>query len=155
MGKKESIQSLKNYKQKCRERNIKFFIANDFQLLNKIQADGFYISANNNDLSLIIISKKVPTIGSAHNLREINFKARQGCSKLIFSRLFKTDYLYKETFLGIVKFNLFSININKEIIPLGGIRSNNLNLLKIVKSNSFCILSAIKKKPANIINRLF
>jgi len=42
-----------------------------------------------------------------------------------------------------------------ELIPLGGIKYTNLNKLKLVRSDSFAILSEIKKKPAKIINRLF
>ena len=38
---------------------------------------------------------------------------------------------------------------------LGGINEKNLCKLNAVKSESFACLSAIKKKPAKIINRLF
>jgi hypothetical protein len=40
------------------------------------------------------------------------------------------------------------------IIPLGGIRSANLNKLKLVNGNGLALLSEIKKKPA-ITSRLF
>jgi len=94
-------------------------------------------------------------IGSAHNFREIALKRRQGCDKIILSRLFKTDYLKKTSFFGIVKFNLIIKNLGASFIPLGGIRYKNLGKLKLVNSSAFAILSDIKKKPANIINRLF
>ena len=45
--------------------------------------------------------------------------------------------------------------IKENLVPLGGIKLSNLNKLNLVKSNSFALLSEIKKKPANIINRLF
>ena len=80
---------------------------------------------------------------------------KQKCNKIIFSRLFKTNYKDKKTFLGIVKFNLFSRITNKELIPLGGIRENNLQLTRLANSKGFCILSEVKKKPAKIISRLF
>ena len=31
-------------------------------------------------------------IGSAHNLRELEIKKKQGCKIIIFSRLFETNY---------------------------------------------------------------
>ena len=52
-------------------------------------------------------------------------------------------------------FNNFLNKFKTKLIPLGGIQINNLNKLKIVRSDAFAILSEIKKKPANIINRLF
>ena len=45
--------------------------------------------------------------------------------------------------------------INGTLIPLGGIKPKNLNNLKNVSCKGFAILSEVKKKPANIINRLF
>ena len=87
-------------------------------------ADGLYISAHNKNLRLNqIINLNTDIIGSAHNLKELNIKIKQKCNKIIFSRLFKTNYEEKN-FLGLVKFNLISRVINKELIPLGGIREN-------------------------------
>ena len=60
-------------------------------------------------------------------------------------------------YLGINRYNSYVINLKiaSEIIPLGGININNLNKLKIVRSNGIALLSEIKKKPAKIISRLF
>ena len=58
------------------------------------------------------------------------------------------------TFLGVIKFNNY-LKINKNLIPLGGINLKNLNNLNLIKCNGFALMSEIKKKPANIINRLF
>jgi len=49
---------------------------------------------------------------------------------------------------------LAKANFKEELVPLGGIRYKNLNLLRLIKANSFAILSEVKKKPA-IIRRLF
>ena len=81
-------------------------------------------------------------------------KKNQGCSEIIFSRLFKTSYKFKKDYLGIVKFNLLNKSNNNKLVPLGGIRLINLNKLKMLNCNSFVIFSEIKKKPA-IIDRLF
>ena len=57
-------------------------------------------------------------------------------------------------YLGINKFNNYSINLYKKLVPLGGINMNSLNKLKFIRSEGLAILSEVKKKPA-IISRLF
>tara|TARA_E500000178_G_C16995659_1_gene743050 strand:- start:229 stop:804 length:576 start_codon:yes stop_codon:yes gene_type:complete len=152
----EKISNLLRFRRFCLSKRIKFYISNDLNLLKKIKADGLYISANNKNLSLNILKNaNFDIIGSAHNYKEINIKKIQGCSTILFSRLFKTTYLNKKDFLGLVRFNFISLNQKLSLVPLGGIRLSNLNKLNIVKCNSFAVLSEIKKKPANIINRLF
>ena len=85
----------------------------------------------------------------------MNLKIKQGCKEIIFSRLFKTNYSYKDGYLGVRKFNIISLRSKTELVPLGGINEKNLCKMSTVKSNSFACLSAIKKKPVKIINRLF
>ena len=46
--------------------------------------------------------------------------------------------------MGVVKFNNLS-NFSNQLIPLGGIKINNLNQLKNVPSEGFAILSELKK----------
>ena len=93
-------------------------------------------------------------IGAAHNIKEINEKIKQGCKEIIFSRLFKTNYINKKSFHGVVKFNLLTRIFNKKIYPLGGINNQNLLKLNLINSQGFAVLSAVKKKPA-ITSRLF
>mgnify|MGYP005723424823 FL=1 len=81
-------------------------------------------------------------------------KKQQGCSEIIFSRLFKTSYKFKKSFLDVIKFNLLNKSNKNRLIPLGGIRLVNLNKLKMLNCSGFVIFSEIKKKPA-IIDRLF
>jgi len=45
--------------------------------------------------------------------------------------------------------------MNKRLIPLGGINQENLNKLTLIDSLGFALLSEVKKKPANILSRLF
>ena len=81
-------------------------------------------------------------------------KILQGCSSILFSKLFLVNYDKKSSFLGIVKFNNF-LKIFQNLIPLGGINSKNLNNLRNVNCYGFALFSEVKKKPAKIINRLF
>ena len=124
--------------------------------MKDLNADGLYISAHNNDLRLSRLrNTKYKIIGSIHNIKELNCKIIQGCTYFIFSRLFKVSHPLKKGFLGVVKFNLSKLSLKKDLVPLGGINVDNLNKLKMVKANSFVVLSEIKKKPAKLFNRLF
>ncbi len=153
---KIEVNNLIKFRQNCKKKGIKFFIANNTRLLTKIKADGLYISAFNNNLRLIRYKRSgYKIIGSAHNPREISLKLKQGCDKIIISRLFQTNYKNKKGFLGVLKFNNLFLRNEIEIIPLGGINNKNLLMLNLVKGSSLACLSVLKKKPANFINRLF
>ena len=152
---RKNISQLKKFSNECKKKSIKFYIANDINAVLKCKADGLYISSYNKKHYNIIARKNfLDVIGSAHNVKEIHKKKRQGCKTIVLSRLFKTNYQNKKSYLGVVKFNLMAINFNEKFVPLGGIRYENLNSLKLVRTNSFAILSEVKKKPA-IIRRLF
>tara|TARA_B100001121_G_C18695385_1_gene624817 strand:- start:3577 stop:4149 length:573 start_codon:yes stop_codon:yes gene_type:complete len=151
----EKISELINFRNQCRLKRIKFFIANNTSLAIKLKADGIYLSAHNHNLKALFFRKKFDLIGSAHNYKEIDLKKKQGCKYIVLSRLFRVSYKSELSFLGINRFNYFTLNIYKKIIPLGGINLVNLNKLKIVRCNSFAVMSEIKKKPAKIISRLF
>ena len=137
------------------KKNIFFYVANDLFLARNLKADGLYISAFNRKIRKPFSNNfKFKVIGSAHNFKEINIKKLQGCSKIIFSRLFKTSYEYKKSFLGIIKYNLIANLFGNQLVPLGGIKISNLNKLKTVDCEAFTVFSEVKKKPA-IIDRLF
>ena len=148
--KNNKINEIIKFRKKCNNKKIKFYIANDLRVVNKCNADGLYISAYNKKKYFPNINK----IGSAHNIKEINEKIRQGCKEIIFSRLFKTNYINKKGFLGVIKFNLLNLAFNKNINPLGGINNKNLLKLNLINSQGFAVLSAVKKKPS-IATRLF
>ena len=147
-------ENLLKFRRICKLKSIEFFVANNVNLAVKLSSDGIYLSSYNKSLkSLSQKTKKFKIIGSAHSNREIFMKNQQGCEKIIFSKLFQVDYDKKASFLGVIKFNNF-LRINKKLIPLGGIKSSNLNNLRIIMSEGFALKSEIKKKPA-ITSRLF
>ena len=154
-SKPEDLNKILQFRRYCKIKKIDFYISNDLKLMNTLKADGLYISSHNKKYYHgEFLNKTLKIIGSAHNLREIQQKKVQRCKNIVFSRLFKTNYQNKLDYMGIVKFNLRKLSFNTELIPLGGIRHKNLNSLKLVKSDSFALLSEVKKKPA-IIHRLF
>ena len=155
-GKKVNIVDLLNFRKRCKLKSIKFFVANNINLSVLLKSDGIYLSAYNKSYkSLNLKSNKYSIIGSAHNSKEIYTKKKQGCSQILMSRLFLVDYKNTQDYMGLNKFNNHTINNSRILVPLGGIKLRNINKLKIVNSDSFAILSEIKKKPANIISRLF
>tara|TARA_Y100000768_G_C23980367_1_gene685441 strand:+ start:2090 stop:2665 length:576 start_codon:yes stop_codon:yes gene_type:complete len=155
-NKSKDFNRLLAFRRKCKVRKIEFYVANNFQLMLSLKADGLYISSYNKSLNLARFKKsKFKIIGSVHNIKEINLKKQQGCESLIFSRLFKTNYKNKIDYMGIIKFNLVKLHRKENLVPLGGIRLSNLNKLNSVNSDAFAILSEVKKKPAKIFNRLF
>ena len=141
----------------CKKHRRMFFISNNFKLALKHSLDGVYLPSFNNSLKHNVYGfrKNFQIIGSAHNIKELNLKKLQGCSSIIFSRLFETSYKYKKGFLGVVKFNLLRLSRKENLIPLGGIRLSNLNKLSTVKCNSIALSSEIIKKPIVLSKRLF
>ena len=148
---KEDVKTICKFRKHCARKGFKFYVANNIKLLKACRGDGLYISSFNKKNYL---NKKINLIGSAHCFKEINEKIKQGCKTILLSRLFETDYKNKKGFLGPIKFNLIIKNYKIGIIPLGGIKSSNLNKLNLVNSNGLALLSEIKKKPV-ISNRLF
>ncbi len=154
--KSKDITALVTFRRKCKQKGVRFFVANDLTLAIKLKADGIYISAKNTSLKYISLRRNNFTlIGSAHNIKEISFKKKQGCENILLSRLFQVTYKPHLSYLGVIRFNKYILYTNKNIIPLGGINLSNLNNMKNIKSYGFSMMTEIKKKPANIINRLF
>ncbi len=152
----EDIITLTKFRKHCKSKKIAFFVSNNEKLASTLKADGLYISAHNSDLRLTKFKRSnLKLIGSAHNLRELNIKLLQGCKSIILSRLFKVSSSMKPGFLGVIKFNLFCLNKKIDFVPLGGINIDNLQKLKMVRSNSLAVFSEVKKKPAKLFNRLF
>ena len=151
----ENIADLLIFRRGCKLKSIKFYVANDIKLSILLNSDGIYLSASNKSLkSLSLRKSNFEIIGSAHNIKEISTKIKQGCKSILFSKLFLVNYDKKALFMGIIKFNNL-LKLNKNLIPLGGINENNLNSLNIINSSGLALMSEIKKKPTKIFSRLF
>ena len=155
-GIKENLRDLRKFRKTCRIKLIEFYVANDMKLAILLRADGIYLSSYNKTYKILNLKRlNFKIIGSAHNINEIVFKIKQGCSYILLSKLFPVDYEEKSKYLNVVKFNTFSKNFPRKLIPLGGIKINNLNKLRITDCEAFALLTEIKKKPAKILSRLF
>ena len=81
-------------------------------------------------------------LGSAHNIKQIRFKEKQGVDVIFISPLFRTKD--KKNILGINKFNYLVNQTEKKVIALGGINANNIKKLNLTKSHGFASISSIK-----------
>ena len=151
----ENISDLLNFRRFCKLKSIRFYVANNTKLAILLNSDGIYMSAFNKSLKPLSLKKpNFNLIGSAHNLKEIALKKTQGCETILLSKLFLVSYDKVAPYLGVVKFNNY-LQVNKNLIPLGGITIRNLNNLNNISCKGFALLSELKKKPTNIISRLF
>ena len=66
--KNNEIKEIIKFRKKCKNKKIKFYIANNHKIANLCKADGLYISAHNKKKYFFNVAK----IGSAHNIKEIN-----------------------------------------------------------------------------------
>ena len=139
--KEDLILKIKNH---CKKRKIKFYISNNIKLATKLDLDGAYIPSFNKNTNHLAYSFKrsFNLIGSAHNLKEIRIKEKQGVKKIFISSLFKKN----KNFLGINKFKILSKMTRKNIVALGGISKNNLKKLNFLDHSDFAGISYFEKK---------
>ena len=130
------ILKIKNY---CKKKRIKFYLSNNIKLAIKLDLDGAYIPSFNKNTNHLAYSfkKNFDLVGSAHNLKEIRIKEKQGVKKIFLSSLFKKN----KNFLGINKFRLLSKLTNKKIVVLGGVSKENVKKLKILDQSEFAGIS--------------
>ncbi|AFS48095.1 Thiamine monophosphate synthase/TENI [alpha proteobacterium HIMB5] len=139
----KTILKLKDF---CKKEKRKLFISNNIKLALNLKLDGIYIPSYNKKINYSCVynkPKKFNIIGSAHNIREIKIKEKQGCEEIFISSIFKIQKTKK--ILGIIKFNLLAVKSQKKIIALGGINEKNYKKLKTTNSLGFASISWAKK----------
>ena len=153
-SKKIDINLIQNIKKKLKKLKIKFFLANNIKLAIRLDLDGVYIPSYNTELKINSFSKrkKFLIIGSAHNLKEIKIKEKQGAQIIFLSPLFKTNKTNK--FLGSIKFNMLSKMTDKKLIALGGINQTNIQKLFLLNAYGFASISFLRNADKLNINRV-
>ena len=123
----------------CKKRRVKFYVSNNIKLAIRLDLDGVYIPSFNKDTKHLAYTykKKFDIIGSAHNLKEIRIKEKQGVKKIFLSSLFKKN----KNFLGINKFKILSNLTKKSVVALGGISKNNFKRLGLLRNSDFAGIS--------------
>ena len=132
----ELILKIKNH---CKKRNIKFYLSNNIKLATKLDLDGAYIPSFNKNTNHLAYSykKNFDLIGSAHNLKEIRIKEKQGVKRIFISSIFKKN----KNLLGINKFKILSKMTNKSVVVLGGVSKSNLKKLNLLDHSGFAGIS--------------
>ena len=141
---KETIIKLKKY---CKKKQINFYLSNNIKLAIKLNLDGAYIPSFNKSKDHLAFSlkNKFNIIGSAHNIKEIRIKEKQGVSEIFLSSIFKKN----KNYLGIYKFKLLRKFTKKKIIALGGISKNNLKKLYLINNKDFAGISFFEQKKGH------
>ena len=149
---KSTLLSIKKY---CKFSKRKFYLSNDAKLAIQLNLDGVYIPSFNKKINFkpFITHKKFEIIGSAHNKQEIHIKKLQGCDLIFLSPIFRTEKTKK--FLGIIKFNLLTLNENKKFVALGGVKRKNFKKIRLTRSVGYSGISWIKKNGPRINLRPF
>jgi len=128
----------------CKQNKLKLYLANNIAITNKLNLDGVYLPSFNKDLSAINLkNKKIKVVGSAHNLKEINQKKKQGAQLIFLSPVFKSKK--SKNHLGVSKFNLLTKHAKCLTVALGGINSNNIKKINILNCHGIASISFIKK----------
>ena len=144
--KKDEIKTILKLRDFCRKTENKLFISNHVKLALNLKLNGIYIPSFNKKINYSYIynkPKKFRIIGSAHNLKEILIKEKQGCEEIFISSIFQNQK--SKNFLGITKFNLLTSKTKRKIIALGGINEKNYKKLKSTQSDGFASISWAKK----------
>ena len=141
-SKKINEHQIINFKNSCRKKGIKFFIANNIKLAIKLGIDGAYLPSFNTDIRHLNYKLKnnFIIIGSAHNVKEIRLKEFQKVSLIFLSSIFKKNNNY----LGINKFRNISKLSKIKIIALGGITKKNIRYLNLTNCYGFAGISYFK-----------
>ena len=140
----------------CKKKGLKFYLSNNIKLALKLNLDGVYIPSFNKDFSHLSynLKKKFKLLGSAHSIKEIRIKEKQGIKSIFLSSIFKKN----QNYLGIYKFKLMKNYTKSKIIALGGITNENLKTLRLINVSGFSGITFFQKKgplkkgPLNILD---
>ncbi len=138
-------------KEFCKKNNRKFFLSNDVKLAYKLGLNGVYLPSFNNETihKCYRLNKNFQIIGSAHNIKEINLKRRQGVTTIFVSSLFKKN----KNYLGVNRFKNIIKDKKLNIIALGGINLKNIKKLLLLNIVGFAGISFFDQKKGPYKNR--
>ena len=150
-SKKKNESDIYRLRSYCNKKKFKFYISNNLKLAIKFKTDGIYIPSFNKRITLnkANLNKSFIIIGSAHNQMEIKTKLDQGCEAIFLSPLFRVNKNRND--LGVCRFNLLTLKYNKKFIALGGIKKQNINILKMLNIYGMAGIRYLKKnRPKNL-----
>ena len=132
----------KKVKNFCHTNGYKIYLSNNVNLAHNLGFDGVYIPAfNNTFIKNRNFRANFKILGSAHNIKEIRQKEKQGADYIFLSPIF---YKYNKKSLGLIKFNNLSKKSFSQIVALGGINKNNINKLNLINIKCFASINFVK-----------
>ena len=128
----------------CKKKGIKLYLSNNFKLALKLQLDGVYLPSFNKSTryNCFKFKKNFDVIGSAHNVMELNIKIRQQVKIIFIAPVFKKK-INKLGIYGFLKFRSFT---NRELIVLGGVTSEKMNMINFLNAEGFAAIDYFQKK---------
>ena len=144
-----NIKKLKQILNFCHSLGKKIILANNPEIALKLKFNGAYIPSFNKRINYSLLKPKhnFIVLGSAHNLKEIRLKEKQGVEIIFLSPIFKVAK--SKEFLGINRFNYLARLTKKKIIALGGINNQNFKKLNFVYSVGFASISFFNLSKKN------
>ena len=148
-----NLKKLKEFRNFCKLNNYQIFLSNNLKIALNLKFDGIYIPSFNKKINFLLNknTKNLKVIGSAHNIKEIKIKEKQGVEVLFISPLFNLKK--SNRFLEVLKFNLLAQTTSKKIIALGGINQSNIKKLNLLKVEGFAGISYFQKKNGPLIKK--
>ena len=142
---KPTENEILKFKRYCKKEKKKFLISQYYELVKKYNLDGLYIpSFNKKKIFSINLNKaNLILVGSAHNIKELRIKEKQGVQLIFLSPIFETKKSNRP--LGLYRYNLLANHTKLPTIALGGIRTHNIKFLKILKTNGFAAINFFNK----------
>ena len=88
-NKEEKVSEIRKFRNNCKIKKIKFFIANNLNLMISTNSDGIYISASNKSYKSLNLNKtRFKIIGSAHNTKKLILNKNKVVVKFCFLNYF-------------------------------------------------------------------
>lgn len=145
-------EELKKLRKLCKKKNIPFYIADNYRLAIKYNANGVFLT--NKYRKNIPFKHKInfKIIGSAHSRLEYFKKISQNCETIMLSPLFYNKKYSLNSVLGVSRFNLMTLDWKSKVCALGGVNIGNLKKIKMTKCSSVAFILMINdnfksKKP--------
>ena len=131
----ENINKFNEIIKFVKKNSINFFIKDNYKLAVKYKANGLFLSSVNKSFNIPILFKRnFKIIGSAHNQFEYYIKLKQKCNLVTFSPIFFNNKYSANKILGVIKFNLLTLNWKCHLCALGGINKEKLNKILSTKT---------------------
>ena len=137
----KKLINLRNF---CKKKGIKLYLSNNFKLALKLQLDGVYLPSFNKSTryNCFKFKKNFDVIGSAHNVMELNIKIRQRVKSIFIAPVFKKK-INKLGIYGFLKLRNFT---SKELIILGGVTEEKMNMINFLNAEGFAAINYFQKK---------